>query len=372
MNYLKKERETLEALMPGFDERLAEIPLADLESKGNPGIELFREFGGPGLLVSEEYGGKNANQLQMVRVQRALASRSPSLALATNMHSCTVAAVPPCEATSELLKSIAENGLFLASGFADGQPQKSILRPSMEVERGDGGWFLSGRKKPVSLSESMDFLTASVLLPPQGRKDGGQELALVTIPADAPGITVIEYGNDQILRGAENNEVVLDRVFVGDEYISYFGGPDQLNDALSTAFLWFECFVSASYLGGASALVERVLKLKRGNETERMGLVTMTESTMMAIEGVATSMMRGNGEEVDVARALYVRYGTQQAIEKITQHAAELLGGVNYLESNEVTSMLSACRALAFHPPSRFSITPALDAFILGDPLIIP
>ncbi|GAB6039851.1 hypothetical protein [Endothiovibrio diazotrophicus] len=370
MNFLKRERDTLEALMPGFDARLREIPLLEMESKGNPGIALFREFGGPALLVSAEYGGKQANQLQMVRLQRAMASRSPSLALATNMHSCTVAAVPPCEATAELLKSIAENGLYLASGFADGQPRKSILRPSMEIERAEGGWLLSGRKKPVSLSESMDFLTASVLLP--AKEGGGEELALVTIPADTPGITVLEYGNDQILMGAENNEVVLERVFVGDEYISYFGGPDQLNEALSTAFLWFECFVSSAYLGAASALVERVLQHNRGNETERMALITQTESTMMAIEGVATSIMGGHDEEIDVARALYVRYGTQQAIERITQHAAELLGGVSYLESNEVSTLLSACRALAFHPPSRFSITPALDAFMLGEPLIIP
>ncbi len=370
MSFLKKERDTLEELMPGFDARLQEIPLAQMESKGNPGIALFREFGGPGLLVSREYGGKEANQLQMVRVQRAMASRSPSLALATNMHSCTVAAVPPCDATADLLKRIASEGLYLASGFADGQPRKSILRPSMEVERSEGGWILSGRKKPVSLSESMDYLTASVLLP--GDDERGDELALVTIPAEAEGITVTPYGNDQILCGAENNDVVLNKVFVGDEYISYFGGPDQLNEALSTAFLWFECFVSASYLGAASALVERVLCARRGNETERMRLLTLTESTMMAIEGVATSIMHGHGEEVDVARALYVRYGTQRAIEEITQHAAELLGGVSYLESNEVSTLLAACRALAFHPPSRVSITPALDTFMLGEPLVIP
>jgi alkylation response protein AidB-like acyl-CoA dehydrogenase len=78
-------------LLPGLDEELAKIPLLEMEKPGNPAIKLFREHGGPGLLIPARYGGKGATQLQAVRLQRALASRSPSLAVATSMHHSAVA-----------------------------------------------------------------------------------------------------------------------------------------------------------------------------------------------------------------------------------------------------------------------------------------
>ena len=121
MTFLENERATLEEFLPGLDAKLEHLPLRLMESPGSPAVQLFREHGGPALTVSQEYGGKGANVLQIARIHRAIASRSPSLAIAANMHACTVAAIPPCPATAELLQGIARQNLYLASGFADGQ-----------------------------------------------------------------------------------------------------------------------------------------------------------------------------------------------------------------------------------------------------------
>lgn len=368
---LQKERETMEHFLPGLDAKLAELPLMVMESPGSPALKLFREHGGPGLLVPKDYGGLGANPLEVAQIHRALGSRSPSLAIATNMHTCTVVAIPPCESTADLLQAIAKNNLYLASGFADGRAGTSVLVPNMTAEQTSGGWLLSGSKKPCSLSESMDFMTASVVLPsPAG--NGHKELALATIPADAPGIKVNPCVDRWILGGSETNEVVLNRVEVPNEYISYFGNAEELNAAISKAFLIFELFVSACYLGVASALVERVLLGKKGTPVERLSLVTEVEGAMTTLEGISYTIMQGQDDAAAVAKSLFVRYFVQHAVERVSAQAAELLGGMAYMGNGEVACLYAAARALAFHPPSRISIAPSLDNYLMGQDLIMP
>lgn len=370
MTFLQNERETMEQFLPGLDAQLQALPLGVLESPGSPGLQLFRECGGPGLLVPKEYGGGGANALEVTRIHRALGSRSPSLAIASNMHTCTVLAIPKCAATAELMQAIAQNNLYLASGFADGRTGTSVLTPNLTAEPSSTGWLLSGSKKPCSLTQSMDFLTASVLLPsPNGE---GEELALATIPANTPGITVKPFRGHTVLAGSETNEVILNRVEVPREYISYFGKADELNGAISKAFLWFELFVSACYLGAASALVERVFAGKRGCPVERLSLAIEVEGSMAALEGVAHTLVQGSRDTAAVAKSLFVRYSVQRSIERATEHAAELLGGMAFLGSDEVPNLLAACRALAFHPPSRLHVAPALDEYLMGQNLVIP
>lgn len=371
MALLTKERETLQRLLPGLDDKLQELPLIVMETPGNPALQLFREHGGPGLVVPKEYGGLGATLLEVAQINRALGSRSPSLAIATNMHTCTVVAIPPSESTAALLQGIAQDNLYLASAFADGRAGSSVLVPNLVAEQTSNGWLLSGSKKPCSLSQSMDFLTASVILPsPSGY--GGKELALATIPADSPGIQVKPFTDRWVLAGSETNEVVLTRVEVPQEYISYFGNSDELNSAISKAFLVFELFVSACYLGVASALVERVFTGKKGCEVERVSLAIEVEGAMAALEGSAHMIMHGYEDADAVAKSLFVRYAVQRSIERVTGHAAELLGGMAFMCASDVVTLYAAARALAFHPPSRTSIAPALDKYLMGEALVMP
>src|ERR1700683_3756599 len=93
MNLLRAERDTLDAFLPGLDKYLSEIPLLELEQPGCGALQKFRELGGPALLVPAEYGGKGASLLDAVRIPRAIASRSPSRAVATTMHHFSVASL---------------------------------------------------------------------------------------------------------------------------------------------------------------------------------------------------------------------------------------------------------------------------------------
>jgi len=378
VNFLKQERTVLTKFLPELDEKLAHIPLLEMEKPQNPAIQIFRELGGPGLLIPTKYKGLGATPLEAVRVQRAIATRAPSLAIATTMHHFSIATIVEMIAQSSgtgfewmLLEGIAQQNLYVASGFAEGKTGTGILSPHMQVKRTANGVTVSGSKKPCSLAISMDLLTASVSIP--NKSGDGSELAVVTIPATTPGIERRPFWTNSVLAGAESDEVILHDVKVPEQLISYTGSSENLDYVQTRGFLWFELLISASYLGIASALVERTIAASKGTPSERTLLGIEVEGAMAALEGVAQSMMVGNSDQGNdqLARTLFVRYAVQRAIERVTAHAVELLGGMAFISSPEVAYLFAAARLLAFHPPSRLSISPGLDKYLAGESLLV-
>lgn len=375
MSFLKQERAVLKILMPGLDEKLSQFTLAETEQPGNPSIAVFRECGGVGLLIPKELGGLGADALQAVRVHRAIGSRSPSLAIATTMHHFSVvslveAAAVGSGAESLLLEAIASRNDYVASGFAEGRTGQNILTSSMQVRRTSQGLVLNGIKKPCSLSASMSLLTVSLTVPPgdEGQPAG---FAVAIVPADAEGIERRPFWSSSVLGGAESDEVILRDVLVPEAFVAYLAGEAQAQAVQTRSFIWFELLISASYLGVASALVERVLLAGRGTPTERTRLAIDVEGAMAALENTARAIMNGEQDDDTLARLIMVRYAVQSAIDRVTLHAAELLGGIAFLSSNDVVCLLASARALAFHPPSRASLVNELDGYLIGKPFAI-
>jgi alkylation response protein AidB-like acyl-CoA dehydrogenase len=376
MRFLETERATLDRCLPGLDEALAGTPLRELESPDNPGIIAFREAGGPALIVPADLGGVGACALDALRVQRAIGSRSPSLAVATTMHQFSAASlIAVSEATDGpawmLLQAIAKENLLLASGFAEGRADGQILRPTMTARITTEGVRVSGVKRPCSLARSMDLLTASVLLP---RLDGpGEQLAVALIPAKEQGVTISPFWSSFALAGAESDQVTLTDVLVPPDLVvrTDVVEGDQLDDIQNAGFLWFELLLVGSYLGAASALVERALGSDRIPESERLRLVVTVESAMAAAENVARRM---DGELLSrqlLVDALLVRYAAQDAIATVVPRAVELLGGMNFMSSDDVGYLAAAVNGLGFHPPARSKMAGPLMRYFAGHPLEI-
>jgi alkylation response protein AidB-like acyl-CoA dehydrogenase len=372
MNFLKQERQTLENILPGLDAALARMPLLEMERPGNPSIPVYRQLGGPGLIIPTRFGGRGASPVQAAHAQRAIACRAPSLAVATTMHHFTIATLmeinpgdPGLEA--ELLESVARDNLYVASGFAESQPGTSIQKSGLRMERTPAGIVLNGSKKPCSLSQSMDLFTAST--PPLAGMDAG--LAAVMIPADTPGIDRRPFWQSPILAGAESDEVILRDVCVPEDAFFPLGGSGRMNPVQDRGFLWFELLITACYLGMASALVERVWLSARGGPVERVSLAAELEGAMSALEGVARSMHPGEGGNDELARMLLVRYSVQAAIDRAAALAAELLGPAAFIQSPEVAYLYAATHVLSFHPPGRLGACKHLDAYLAGSPLVL-
>jgi alkylation response protein AidB-like acyl-CoA dehydrogenase len=372
VNFLKHERATLEQLLPGLDAALAEVRLMEMERPGNPAIPIFRQHGGPGLLVPVRFGGRGASPLQAVRAQRAIASRSPSLAVATTMHHFTLATLIEIDSDEptveeELLARVAQNNLYVGSGFAEGRTGASIQTSALSLTRAPGGWIVNGSKKPCSLSRSMDLFTLSTPAP----EGMDAMLAAAIIPADTPGIERRPFWQSPILAGAESDEVVLRDVLVPEKELTPLGGPGRIDAVQQRGTLWFELLITASYLGIASGLVERVLLSGKGSADERVSLGTETEGAMAALEGVAHAMVAGERGNDELARMLLVRYTVQSAITRATSLAVELLGGMAFIGSPEVSYLFAASRPLSLHPPARLSAAKGLDAYLAGSPLVL-
>ena len=372
MNFLDTERETLEFLLPGLDAALAALPLMEMEQEGNPAIDLFRQFGGAGLLVPKAFGGVGATPLQALRAQRAIAARAPSLAVGFNMHHLTIASLIEIDADEPgaeggLLEQVATEKLIIASGFAEGRPGGSIQTSGLRLTPCDGGVRVNGHKRPCSLARSMDLLAIS--LPPPAGMDAG--LAAAIVAADTPGIAWRRFWNSPILAGAESDEIVLTDLFIPHDIVVPLGGSGRANAMQDRGFLWFELLIAGVYLGIASRLVESVLRAGRARAEDRVSLASDLEGAMAALEGVACAMQAGARRNRDLARMMLVRYAVQDAIARATDRAVEVMGGLAFVGSGEVAYLLAASRGLGLHPPARAAASERLAAHLAGAEFVV-
>jgi alkylation response protein AidB-like acyl-CoA dehydrogenase len=374
MTIMRRERATLEDYLPGLDKYLADRPLEELEAPGNGALEVFREVGGPALMVPADLGGKGASLVDAVRIQRAVGSRSPSLAVASTMHHFSVASLVELTAVGEgfewaMLTAIAEQQWLLSSGFAEGRPGQHILSPGMRGTAVEGGLLVNGVKKPCSLTWSMHLMSASVAVAdPEG---GPDRLAVVLIPAESEGLERTRFWQSPALTGAESDQVTLTDVLVPEALVFYPEDGDHMDPIQARGFVWFELLVSASYLGAATRLAERVLREHRGSDQDRTDLAVELETAMAALEEVARASETSEDADDLLARALFARYATERTIERVVMAASAAAGGMAFIGSGEVAYLLAATRALAFHPPSRAAASGPLAAYLAGEPLAL-
>ncbi|ABW15112.1 isobutylamine N-hydroxylase [Parafrankia sp. EAN1pec] len=376
MRSLDDARDTCNRYHPGLLKALADIPFAERESPASTVVELFRSHDGAALLVPTSFGGQGVDAVEAVRVQRALGSVSPSLAAAVTMHHFTVAMLFALAADAgrlsaaqlDVLRGVAAKRWLLASGWAEGRTHQNILAPAVAATPADGGYRLSGSKKPCSLSRSMDLLTASIAVP---AADGTPELAVALVPVPAPGLTVHEFWRNEALAAAESDEVRLDDVFVPADLVvrTAADDPGRLDDLQTAGFVWFELLISAGYAGAAAALVERVIDGERGSLTDRASLAVREQAAFALLEGTARAVRDGLAGEAAVAAVLVARYAVQDALVGAADLAMELLGGMDFVRSDENSRLASAVRPLAFHPPGRGSAAGPLLAWFAGAPL---
>ncbi len=371
---LKPSRARLAHFSPSFEADIAAMAPALRESRKSPAVRHFKEGGPLGLLIPQAAGGLGASALDAVHVQIALGAVSPSLAVATTMHQFSVAsllALVERGGGSEalLLRAIAEQRLLLSSGFAEGVPGRGILDSSMSVSEGAGGRILiSGTKKPCSLSESMDLLTASYTRPsPQG-----DELMVALVPANGKGLTRRPYWVNPALAGAQSEELVLDCVEVTPRMVFSAGLKTRLDDVQVVGFVWFELLMSASYLGACAGLVEQVVERGRWNDGDRAALGSAVQLSMSALFGFAHEFDRrhdAGAAPLDdmLARLLLIRYGVEAQLAQASDAAHEMLGGNAFIASEESSIRLLAARGLRFHPPARISMQCNLAAYLRGE-----
>lgn len=361
MRSLENARNVCEHHLPGLLEQLSQIPMAELERPGNRALEMFRRAGGPALLIPERYSGRGARPTDVVGVVQAIASRAPSLAVATAMHHFSVATIFTLAESLRasglewaLLEGIADQNLLVSSAFAEGTPGQGILTPSMSGHRVPGGVVVNGTKRPCSLAHSMDLLSASASIRDD---DGHEDTVLLLIPASTAGITVHPFWSSDVLAGAESDEVRLTDVFVDENLLTPAGtgARGELDELQTVGFMWFELIITSCYLGMASALVERALTRPALSRERAAEIGIRLETAAQLLRGVALLLEQGRTDNDALAQVIVARYGAEDAIIDVAQQAVAALGGMSYLTCPDIAYLLAACQCARFHPPSRLS-----------------
>ncbi|MFF7793453.1 acyl-CoA dehydrogenase family protein [Streptomyces sp. NPDC007991] len=362
------ERAALERYLPDLQKELAGHSLLGLETRGSGVIEMFKNSDAPALVVPEEWGGLGASALAATRVHRAIGALSPSLGAATTMHHLSIATLIEHSATGtdeekELLKAVVLARMLLASGFSEGNPgtsAASAFQPTVTAQQVEGGFKVNGRKQPCSLSASMDLLTASVADEAAGRR------GVIVVPAESEGITVEPFWETHVLAASQSDTVVLKEVFIPTDMLFWNDVDDPTGRHEKTGYVWFGLLISATYLGAASLLLERMLANPKTSPMLYADAACEIETSMAALEAIARAFDEGDRSDELSARVLFVREGIRHGIKRAVSTAVDALGGIAFIKSPEIAYLLAAVQAAGFHPPSRRATADTLHAYHAG------
>ncbi len=369
MEFLERARQVLVDALPELHDKLAaqESSQWNHGDHGTEAIEWFRLSGGPGLLIPEDLGGAGLTAVEAVRLQRGLGSIDPALAVATTMHHFSVATlleIVDSGLESILLEGIARENLIVASGFAEGSPRSGLLSPTTTGVEANGTITLNGRKRPCSLSRSMDLLAASA--------DIGGRMAVVMIPAGLAGIEIVDCWRSPVLAATQSFEVRLHDVQIPAKMVSYADDTELLDRAQIGGFTWFIALMTASYVGAASILLNQAVARNDESIAEELALLTsQLETVMAAVESVARLLEEPERDEPLLARAMMVKTTADRVIGDVGLDAFRLLGGGAFMTRELLPLQLATTQAAGFHPPNRAAAARAIADWMAGQPLML-
>lgn len=370
---MHQARAITEKRLPGLIAALEQRGLMGLE-KADPAelCALFRDYRGAGLIIPEAFGGVGASPAETIEILRAIGALCPSLAVMMTMHHHNIATIVQLggliPAADELLYGIANHQLLIASAFAEGKPGSGIFNASVKATPTEGGFLLRGSKKPCTMTHNMDVIVAGVA---RENDDGSLIEGFAVIFAEGSSVERQTFWNSPVLRAADSNALVFNDVFVPDERMLLAEAADDVEAAASSenasmaGLCWFQLMVGATYLGVATALVNLLLKKRNVDDLQLAQLTIELEGAHQALIGTAHELEAENVPDTGTySKTLATRFLVQGAIERATNLAVELLGGMAFVSSDEVTYLLAASRAIGFHPISRTAAAPLLAGFL--------
>lgn len=371
---MNEAREVLEQYAPGLDKYLANLGLEVIERMEPRCLgDIIRQHQLPGLWIPQSLGGKGISAYDGIRLQRAIGSRAPSMALMLTMHNFTISfcnrlvdVVPAC---ADLLRQTAQHNLLVASAFAEGRYGAGILDSTVyAVRERTGDYRINGNKKPCCMTHCMDIITLGIA---EKSLNGSKRTGMAILPANLPGITRHQFWNTPVLAAADSHELRFKDVRIREDQILLASDDDPetvqiIAGAEIIGLCWFEIVATASYLGIVSGLAEKPLMNNKVDVHERAKLGGELECAQAALDGAVRIMETAEVEQSLLAKILFVRFSVQRQIEQNAMLGSELAGGLNFLCDGNMALLLCASRCLAFHPISRKAAEPMLAEWLSG------
>jgi len=289
------------------------------------------ELGLTALPVPEEQGGFAGDAVDMFVVMQELGR-----GLVVEPYFATVLGAEFVRlggSHAALLERVATGELKLACALGERQSRHDMRDIATRAEQAGDGWRLSGEKKVVLHGAQAGVLVVSA------RSAGGQRdedgITLFAVPADAPGLRIVEY---RMLDGQRAADVHLDGVQVGAEAL--IGAPGDGWAILEAALDYGAGLLCAEAVGAMDALFAATLDYLKTRQQfgvpigkfqalqHRMAdmYIHLEQARSMAM--LAAVRLRGDNAAERRQAVSAAKYRVGQAARFVGQQAVQLHGGM--------------------------------------------
>ena len=338
----------------------------------------LRDAGLLALMVPEELGGIGADSVTYAAVLSKIAQGCASTGLTFNMHSAVVDFLKQIATPSQqarYLGAVVDDGAVFASITSEpGSSFRHKARIRTRIARDGDGYTLAGRKFFCSLSTGATYyFTWSMLDGAEGLDDG---LFTVVIPADRPGIEIIEDWDTMGMRGTASNSIDFQGVRIEpDDIVGEPGGI--LGKDLS---IWSFGY-TAVYIGIAEAAFEYMVAAMRkprsdGAPPEAEDRLVQRQIGELSMQLEAARRARDTlgylRGELDAVALTYVlnqaKYLATEAARSIAERGIRMLGGKGIHRSLPMERYLRDAMAGLVMPPANDRCLETVGKIALGLP----
>ncbi|MEM7533147.1 MAG: acyl-CoA dehydrogenase family protein [Chloroflexota bacterium] len=355
----------------------------------------IRTAGLPGMIVPTEYGGQDANLLDMLLVMEMMAIGDGSTALSTSMHVQTLGNVVenrswPSHMFDRVCRDAVAVGAMvnavatepeLGSPSRGGKP-KTTAHPVFDDAGKVQHWLINGHKNFASLSPTLDYMIIAAAL-----EDGSGEVARFVVPttervgSDGAGIEVLETWNAMGMRSTGSHDVLFKDVSVQDENIIMRSDSSKPHKG-GRSNPWFMLIVSGVYLGVAVAAQRAAAHYAQTRVPTALGKPIATLESIQRHLGEAELLLHQAHTHLYHTADQWIRYpdkrmemsqsvnvakhtATNNAI-KVVDHCMRIAGGAGMTKNLPIERYYRDVRGGLTHPMNDDQLMTYLGRNVLG------
>jgi alkylation response protein AidB-like acyl-CoA dehydrogenase len=249
-----------------------------------------------GLTVARRLGGGEAGLARCVALVGTVAQGCPATALVLAMQLIQQRVISvnpywPAALRDQVGRDAVERGALINALRVEpalGSPARGGL-PETIVRRVPGGWSLSGRKIYSTGAPGLSwFMVFARTDEPEPR------VGMVLVPADAPGVTIVETWDHLGLRASGSHDVVFDGTPVPDTHLVDMRSPAGWSAKDPDQAAWSTMLVAALYTGVAIAARDWLVGFLRDRVPSNLGASLATLPRMQEAVGGIEALLTTN------------------------------------------------------------------------------
>ena len=285
---------------------------------------------------------------ELTKIVREQSYLNPNLGIALTMHHHIVMVLAKYKNmfsnSLDILEKVLKKEYLVASAFSEGRSGINIFEPSSIVEEKNNLLYLSGYKRPCTLSSIADHYVLSA-----GKN---KSLTLLSIPSKKKNISIKSFWVSEVFKFCDNNEIAFSNVLIEKDEITSLEG-DDLNTCLIYGLAQFNLLASSAYIG----IADRILALFPNRLRNIQNLETKTieyqNVNNVLLEQMTNICSSSNISESNLNSILTLRYLIEDNLKNINNFIFESSGGIDIITNPDFLILSNHLEMFKYHPTSK-------------------